>query len=128
MPSLDTASLNGKSQPSSAEAQTGQLAEPVISAPAKQSEISQAAVISFVKSGKEINCDRNQFVLDIAEQEGVDIPSSCRSGTCGTCKQKLLEGEVKYEGEPEALDDSDREQGYILTCISHPVGRVAIDA
>lgn len=129
LPSLDTASLNGKSQPSSAEAQTGQIADRVISAPPRNRvSISQTAVISFVKSGKEINCDRNQYILDIAEQEGVDIPSSCRSGTCGTCKQKLLEGEVKYEGEPEALDVSDREGGYILTCISHPVGRVAIDA
>ncbi|WP_338022529.1 2Fe-2S iron-sulfur cluster-binding protein [Argonema antarcticum] len=82
----------------------------------------------FAKSGKEINCDGQQFILDIAEQQGVNIPSSCRSGTCGTCKQKLLEGEVKYEGEPDALEESDREQGFILTCISHPIGRVAIDA
>lgn len=116
--STDAASVNGKSETFS----------PVPEAPAKPPEVSQPAVIYFAKSGKEINCDGQQFILDIAEQEGVNIPSSCRSGTCGTCKQKLLEGEVKYEGEPEALEDSDREQGFILTCISHPVGRVAIDA
>lgn len=84
--------------------------------------------IAFAKSGKEITWDGEQSILELSEQEGVEIPSSCRSGTCGTCKQKLLEGEVKYEGSPEALDDSDREQGFILTCISHPVGRVVIDA
>jgi len=114
----DVASVNGKSE----------TYDPVPEAPAKPPEVSQPAVIYFAKSSKEINCDGQQFILDIAEQQGVNIPSSCRSGTCGTCKQKLLEGEVKYEGEPDALEDIDREQGFILTCISHPVGRVAIDA
>ncbi|MCL1475252.1 ferredoxin--nitrite reductase [Argonema antarcticum A004/B2] len=116
--SAEAASVNGKSPTFS----------PLPEAPAKPPEVSQPAVIYFAKSGKEINCDGQQFILDIAEQQGVNIPSSCRSGTCGTCKQKLLEGEVKYEGEPDALEESDREQGFILTCISHPIGRVAIDA
>nr|WP_330220754.1 2Fe-2S iron-sulfur cluster-binding protein [Phormidium ambiguum] len=85
-------------------------------------------MISFAKSGKEINCTSEQFILEVAEAEGLDVPSSCRSGNCGTCKQKLLSGEVEYEGEPNALSDSEKEQGFILTCISHPVGRIAIDA
>jgi ferredoxin-nitrite reductase len=88
----------------------------------------QPTVISFAKSGKEVSCSSDQFILEAAESQGMDLPSSCRSGTCGTCKQKLLEGEVKYEGEPAALDDNEKEQGFILTCISHPVGRVVIDA
>ncbi|NJM71661.1 MAG: 2Fe-2S iron-sulfur cluster binding domain-containing protein [Scytonema sp. RU_4_4] len=55
--------------------------------------------------------------------------SSCRSGVCGTCKKRKLEGEVKMEGyDPEVLEESDRQEGYILTCISYPVGRVVIDA
>lgn len=94
----------------------------------KRSEPVQPTMISFTKSGKEISASSEQFILEVAEAEGVEIPSSCRSGNCGTCKQKLLLGEVEYEGEPNALTDSEKEQGYILTCISHPVGRVVIDA
>lgn len=94
----------------------------------KAPEAAKSAVISFAKSGKEINCTSEQFILEVAEAEGLDVPSSCRSGNCGTCKQKLLSGEVEYEGEPNALSNSEKEQGFILTCISHPVGRIAIDA
>ncbi|MFB2892254.1 ferredoxin--nitrite reductase [Aerosakkonemataceae cyanobacterium BLCC-F50] len=94
----------------------------------KRSEPVQPTVISFAKSGKEVNASSEQFILEVAEAEGVEIPSSCRSGNCGTCKQKLLLGGVEYEGEPNALSDSEKEQGFILTCISHPVGRVVIDA
>jgi len=84
--------------------------------------------VVFAKSGKEVDCDGEDVILDIAEQEGVDMPSGCRMGACGACKQKLLEGEVKYEGEPDALKESEREEGLILTCLAHPVGRVVISA
>ncbi|NEQ19636.1 MAG: 2Fe-2S iron-sulfur cluster binding domain-containing protein [Microcoleus sp. SIO2G3] len=39
-----------------------------------------------------------------------------------------LHGHVDLEGEPEGLDESERQEGYILTCISYPIGRVVIDA
>ncbi|MBD1937007.1 ferredoxin--nitrite reductase [Microcoleus sp. FACHB-68] len=88
----------------------------------------QPAVLVLAKSGKELACDSSELILDVAEREGIELPSSCRSGSCGTCKQILLEGEVKYDANPEALDDSERTQGVILACSAHPVGRVVIDA
>ncbi len=88
----------------------------------------QPAVVTFAKSGKTISCDDSAPILEIAEREGIELDSSCRSGTCGTCKQKLLSGEVRYENEPQALSDSDRQQGYILACSAHPIGPVEIDA
>jgi ferredoxin-NADP reductase len=84
--------------------------------------------VVFAKSGQEVTCDGEEPILDVAEAEGIEIDSSCRSGVCGTCKVKKLEGEVRYEGDPDALDDEAQEEGYILTCIGHPVGRVVIDA
>jgi ferredoxin-nitrite reductase len=86
------------------------------------------ATICFASTGKEITCTEADLILEAAEQSGVAIENSCRSGTCGTCKHKLLEGNVKYEGDPDALDDQERAEGYILTCIAHPSGRVVIDA
>lgn len=86
------------------------------------------ATIALAQSGKEIACTENDFILETAEQAGLAWDSSCRSGTCGTCKQTLISGEVKYEGEPDALDERDRAAGHILTCIAHPVGHVVIDA
>ncbi|MGB5899614.1 MAG: ferredoxin--nitrite reductase [Geitlerinemataceae cyanobacterium] len=85
------------------------------------------ATVVLSKSGKEIACTEADFILEVLEEAGVDAPSSCRSGSCGTCKQTLLEGKVNYEGSPEALDETDRANGAILTCISHPIGRIVLD-
>ncbi|MCC5638438.1 FHA domain-containing protein [Nostoc sp. CHAB 5844] len=98
---------------------------PVSPAPASSSQ----TLLVFSKSSKEIPCDGEESILDVAEQEGVKIRSSCRSGVCGTCKKRKLEGNVKMEGyDPEALEESEIKEGYILTCVAYPVGRVVIDA
>lgn len=103
-------------------------AAPVIEAPAESKPSSQPAVFVLSKSKKKIACEGDETILEAAEREGIELPSSCRSGICGTCKQKLLKGEVNYTQDPQALDDSDREGGYILACSAQPVGRVVIDA
>ena len=131
--SLGTMSDTSTASPSSAEPVTSepnsQTPVPVASAPV-DSPASKPCLLAvvFAKSGKEVTCDGQDSILNLAEQEGVNIDSSCRSGVCGTCKQRKLEGEVKYQGDPDALDDSERDEGYILTCIAYPVGRVLIDA
>ena len=86
------------------------------------------ATVVLAKSGKEIPCDESDFILDAIEGQGLELDHSCRSGICGTCKQTLLEGSVKYDTDPEALSESDRQEGYLLTCSAHPIGRVVIDA
>lgn len=96
-----------------------------ISAPAS---VGGQTVIVFSKTGKEVACDGEESILDIAEQNDVKIRSSCRSGTCGTCKKRKLEGEVNVQGDPDGLEDEDKQEGFILTCISFPVGRVTVDA
>ena len=88
----------------------------------------QPAIVQFAASGKETNCDDGQSLLEIAEAAGVAIDSSCQSGTCGTCTVKLLDGEVRYEADPDGLEESDAAAGHILTCIASPVGKVVLDA
>ena len=83
---------------------------------------SSSPVVVLSKSGQEIACDGEECILEVAEEKGADLPFGCRMGTCGACKVKKLEGEVIYD------DDVDCEDGYILTCLARPVGRVAIEA
>jgi ferredoxin-nitrite reductase len=100
-------------------------AAPTATAPAPAAP---AATVTFAQTGKTVPCTAADTLLEIAEQAEVTIDSSCRSGTCGTCKHKLLEGSVRYDTEPDGLDDRDRQLGYVLTCIAHPVGQVHLDA
>jgi ferredoxin-NADP reductase/ferredoxin/pSer/pThr/pTyr-binding forkhead associated (FHA) protein len=93
-----------------------------------KSTSSGKTVVVFSKSGKEVDADGEEPILDLADQAGVKIRSSCRAGVCGSCKKRKLEGEVRLEGEPEGLEEGEAQEGYILTCISYPIGKVVIDA
>ena len=59
-------------------------------------------------------------LLDAAAQAGIDVPFSCKSGVCATCRAKLIDGRVRMDRN-FALDASDIAAGFILTCQSHPL-------
>jgi ferredoxin-NADP reductase/ferredoxin len=86
-----------------------------------------ASRIRFTISGKGGPLLLDQSVLEAAEAIGVDIDYSCRAGTCGTCKVKLLEGAVTMAVE-EGLDPGDKARGYILACQAKSTGDLVIEA
>jgi ring-1,2-phenylacetyl-CoA epoxidase subunit PaaE len=66
-------------------------------------------------------------ILDAATESGVDAPYSCKGAVCCTCRAKVLEGKVSMDAN-FALTDHEVEQGYVLTCQSHPLtDRVVLD-
>jgi len=66
-------------------------------------------------------------ILDAAAHQGADVPYSCKSGVCCTCRAKLLEGEVEMEA-CYGLEPDEIEAGFILTCQSHPKSvKVVVD-
>jgi ferredoxin-NADP reductase/mono/diheme cytochrome c family protein len=84
-------------------------------------------LVEFARSRKTCAIRSGQTLLEAAEEQGIGIPSSCRQGQCGTCKTKLLEGNVRMDAE-EGLDPDSRAQGFILTCVGHAEGAVKLDA
>lgn len=105
-----------------AELEAKPAAEPEVKPDAKP------ATLYFQTSGKEVACTTEDLILEVGENAGLNLDSSCRAGTCGTCKQKLLEGEVTYINSPQALSEAEQAAGWILACSARPVGRVVIDA
>ncbi len=59
-------------------------------------------------------------ILDAAADAGLEVPFSCKSGVCCTCRAKLLEGQVRMERN-FALEKHEVAAGYVLTCQSHPL-------
>jgi ring-1,2-phenylacetyl-CoA epoxidase subunit PaaE len=78
--------------------------------------------VEVILDGNEykLNVDPETSILDAAIAADIDPPFSCKSGICTTCRAKLLKGKVHMD-EREGLSDSEIEDGYILTCQSHPL-------
>ena len=62
----------------------------------------------------------DRAILETALDAGIDLPYSCQSGLCTACRGKALSGKVKLD-EEEGLSQSEREEGYVLTCVGHPM-------
>lgn len=79
-----------------------------------------------------LNLDRiisvpdDQYILDMAEEAGIRLPSGCREGTCSSCVAKLIDGEVD-QSEQNFLQPSEIAAGYIVTCVTYPMSNCTLE-
>lgn len=77
-------------------------------------------VIRYDGNEHTIAVPHNKTILETALDQGIDLPYSCQSGLCTACRGKALSGQVKLD-EEEGLSKSERAEGYVLTCVGHPM-------
>ncbi|MGF6652087.1 ferredoxin-NADP reductase [Paraburkholderia youngii] len=102
------------------------VADALRDAPAAPVETGTRYKVSFTRSHREIECGAGQHVLEAAKQAGVRLPASCTQGMCGTCKVKLVSGEVamKHAG---GIRQREIDQGMVLLCCSRPLSDLVVD-
>jgi len=77
---------------------------------------SEELVIEVQSTGQKISVTRAESLIDALARSGIEIPTSCQSGLCGTCKTRYISGDVEHG---DCILSDDEHQEYLTTCISH---------
>lgn len=94
-------------------------------APEAAAPVVAGVEVKFQRSGRTLAWDgRDASLLDFAERHGIEVESGCRSGGCGSCETRLLDGAVQYEHTP----DHDVAPGHCLLCVGRPATSLVLEA
>lgn len=77
---------------------------------------SEELVIEVQSTGQKITLTRSESIIDALARFGIEIPTSCQSGLCGTCKTRYISGEVEHG---DCILSDAEHQEYLTPCISH---------
>jgi CDP-4-dehydro-6-deoxyglucose reductase len=84
--------------------------------------------VTLSTSNRSFGASPDQTLLDAALDAGLNLPHSCKGGNCGSCRARLLAGEIHYpDGRPLGLSDAEIADGFVLMCRAHARGDVSLE-
>ncbi|WP_458186948.1 2Fe-2S iron-sulfur cluster-binding protein [Haladaptatus sp. NG-WS-4] len=85
--------------------------------------------VEYVKEGSTIEVGNNETLLEAGEDEGWDLPYSCREGSCLSCGAKIVDGDPDdvVHSNNDTLSDDELDNGYILSCTAYPQADISIE-
>ena len=87
----------------------------------------QIFTVKVEPAGLQYDVEGDLSLLEAAEMSRVQLPSSCRNGTCRTCMCRLLSGEVSYAIEWPGLTAEEKAEGHVLPCVARPLSNVVLE-
>jgi len=87
----------------------------------------QIFTVKVEPAGLQYDVEGDLSLLEAAEMSRVQLPSSCRNGTCRTCMCRMLSGEVSYAIEWPGLTAEEKAEGYVLPCVVRPLSNVVLE-
>ena len=85
--------------------------------------------VTLKKSGKQFTVNQEETLLEAALRQGINLPYGCKNGACGSCKGKVLEGQVSHDQHSDsAMSRADETAGATLFCCAHPQSDLLIEA
>ncbi|MFK0734153.1 MAG: 2Fe-2S iron-sulfur cluster-binding protein [Gloeotrichia echinulata GP01] len=93
----------------------------------KAKECQQVRLINpAITLDRTIQVPDDQYILDIAEDNGIRLPSGCKQGECSVCVAKLVSGKVDQR-EQKFLRPEEIQAGYVVTCVSYPLSDCTLE-
>jgi len=85
--------------------------------------------VSITPSGKTVSVDGETHILEAALKQGVVLPYGCKNGACGSCKARIVAGEIIQDPhQPSALSADEATRGYALLCCARAASDVTLEA
>ena len=89
--------------------------------------MSEIFTVRIEPSQLQYDVEGDLTLLEAADMSRVQLPSSCRNGTCRTCMCRLLSGEVAYSIDWPGLSAQEKAEGYVLPCVARPTSNLVLE-